>query len=78
MKSAQDYLAEVIADADSMAVEDRITYLRDIVVPLIEYLGYALAHTPKDSVASSTFVLATDVEKRLLKLEQAVFETNDS
>ena len=73
MKRPEDYCATIIEDTQKLAIEDRISYLRGIVVPLIEHLGYTLAHAPKDFAATSTFVLATDIEKRLTALEQAVF-----
>ena len=73
MKRPEDYCATIIEETQTLPIEERIPYLRGIVVPLIEHLGYALAHAPKEFVATSTFVLATDIEKRLTALEQAVF-----
>ena len=71
-KTSTHHRDAILADADPMPPQDLVPYTRDIVVPLIEHLGGAMAHAGSSTVACTLVALASEVDKRLTQLENDI------
>ncbi|SMX44698.1 hypothetical protein [Maliponia aquimaris] len=69
MKRPDQHVAAIQKDIRNLPVGEGIPYLRDVIVPLVENLGYELARLPDVSVAPSAFVFSNDLDKRFRWLE---------
>ncbi|MGP6086256.1 hypothetical protein [Antarctobacter jejuensis] len=69
MTGPDRHVNAILIEVESLSADEHIAYLRDVIVPLIENLGYGLARMPKKSVAPSVFVMASDLDKRFRWLE---------
>ncbi|WP_305969828.1 MULTISPECIES: hypothetical protein [unclassified Mameliella] len=68
MPSHEDQLRTILNGLDSCDLETRIEVVRGVTVPLLEHLGYSLARDAAATAASSAFIMAADLEKRLAKI----------
>lgn len=64
MPRPEHHVDAIGLDLDDLSADQEIGYLRDVIVPLVERLGYDLAQRPELSVAPSVFVMALDIDKR--------------
>ncbi|BBU56380.1 hypothetical protein [Mameliella alba] len=74
MPSHQDQLRTLLNALESCDLETRIDVVREVAVPLLEHLGYSLARDAAATAASSAFILAADLEKRLAKIGSMISE----
>ncbi len=55
----------LVAQLDKLPPRERIEEARRLVVSLLEYTGYGLAHEMQTELAKAAFALVVDVETRL-------------
>lgn len=72
MTQPEEYLPAFFANIESLDPVSQIGHARGLVVGILEHLGYVLARDTGTSVATSAFILAADLEKRLTTLEQMI------
>lgn len=72
MTQPEEHLLAFLASIEALDPNHQVDHARGIVVPVLEHLGYALARDTPSSAATSAFILAADLEKRLTSLQQLV------
>ncbi|SNS49488.1 hypothetical protein [Antarctobacter heliothermus] len=69
MTQPEEYLPAFLASIESLDPDSQIGHARGLVVAVLEHLGYVLARDTDTTAATSAFILAADLEKRLNSLE---------
>lgn len=69
MTQPEEHLPAFLASIESLDPDCQIGHARGLVVAVLEHLGYVLARDTGTTAATSAFILAADLEKRLNSLE---------
>lgn len=77
MPSHEVQLRNILHALEAYDLETRVDVVREVTVPLLEHLGYSLARDAAATAASSAFILAAELEKRLAKIGTMITEVSD-
>ncbi|WP_417205449.1 hypothetical protein [Antarctobacter sp.] len=72
MTQPEEYLPAFLASIESLEPDRQVGQARGFVVAVVEHLGYVLARDTGTTAATSAFILAAELEKRLNSLELMV------
>lgn len=72
MTQPEEHLSAFLASLEVLDPDNQVRHARAVVVPLLEHLGYALARDTGSSTATSVFILAAEIEKRLTSVQYQI------
>lgn len=60
------------SELEGLPVQDRLSFMRGLLVPSLEDIGYHVAQRADNGLAASLFILATELDKRLGDMEERI------